>query len=390
MSITREHILDNINGRKKYIQYKPFTTDNYFKRWNLNIFSSIEFTKEELEKRIDTEGAVDFIRRLYTIAPRTHEDNNCTFAIDLSYLLDSEIAKNRKRNFCEKKDILTDIFAVTISYPNQLESGNYTEHDSTYRTQTFLVNLDEFIVSLQNYGWSTTIGNSQAVMEEIIEKGFAGSPVFQITKSNTVNPAFERQTCDSRDIYPETRLALIKAFLLHYYPDLHLSSQEIGTPKRKQDLAEKKLITYYRRFVEKAETEAQVTHTEMDELIYSVEEFIEEGIQAASSSFASSTLQKILSIHEKIGFPLEGLSCKNLKKILDTIQPIETATFDEDEKEQLQRLAKWLSNILKTMDGKERTGNRYDYDILLTHLIEHTERHISKEKGRQHVLQQKS
>ena len=123
---TRETILQNIKDRQTFVTLTPYMFINKENgRKRKNIFTTIEYTEAELKQKIDTEGAVEFMKRLLS-APLQHKIDtglvpmaNTSIKIDLGYLVDSRL---RKEKDVPHKDItiLSDIISITL---NRIKKG---------------------------------------------------------------------------------------------------------------------------------------------------------------------------------------------------------------------------------------------------------------------------
>ena len=318
MTIKKEKITD----RKTYVSYKPYIMTNEWPgQARLNIFSTIEFTKDELCRRMDTLGAVDFIKRLMAVMPVAQINGRLnpwvytSLHIELGFLVNSRIRKEKNATIEKKEDILDDIFTVTVNFPTCSVVGGTLKKHLVSRQKTFLVDLDEFARLLKVNGWKVSLTddyNGHTIVKDTIEKGIISNPNLTIGKSISLNNTKELLTVSSYSMHPIMRKCLITSFLETFYPKFvlpdNLQNRQTTLPKEQKA---QKLYSEYARLCKKD----NLTHTDLDELVYLAEDFIYESTHNESSSYSSSLLYRLQSALDLLGYPLEEISESSLEEI---------------------------------------------------------------------------
>lgn len=285
-------------------------------RIRANFLTSIDFTKEELYERLDTEGAVDYINRLISVTPlgKTWETDSfwTLLNIDLGYLVDSRLRTDKNKKAINEEDILKDIFTVRISFPTCLNTGGVHRYSLTYRQKTFLVDLDEFTKLLEKHGWELTINseyNVNDILKDVLEKGFDMSPQFSIVKNFRLNSPAIMLTQNSHKLNAETRETFIRQFFEHFYPNLDLKA-----PNCKQDQIAKNLCKAMQS-IHPRDDSREIGHNELDEIIYLSQEFIEYGVKNETAVYRGSKMFRLLKALEIIGTPIKDLSVLTLESV---------------------------------------------------------------------------
>lgn len=341
---TRETILQNIKDRQTFVTLTPYMFINKENgRKRKNIFTTIEYTETELKQKIDTEGAVEFMKRLLS-APLQHKIDtglvpmaNTSIKIDLGYLVDSRL---RKEKDVPHKDItiLSDIISITLNFPACSIDDEHEKY--THRQRTFLVNLDEFIASMRKEGWISNIADkADKIVENILESGFSTSPSFFIMKQSQLLSPKDEITLKSHSMHVEMREALIAKFLEDFYPNMFFTKDTMYPYRNLTQPADKtaqNLFVTYRRVLGSEGIREETTHTDLDELVYCTQSFIYESTRNETPSYLSSHVHMLLEILNMTGHSIQDLSIETLenakRELARHILTIETPVEDRYKK----------------------------------------------------------
>ena len=341
---TRETILQNIKDRQTFVTLTPYMFINKENgRKRKNIFTTIEYTETELKQKIDTEGAVEFMKRLLSAIPQHKIDTglvpmaNTSIKIDLGYLVDSRL---RKEKDVPHKDItiLSDIISITLNFPACSIDDEHEKY--THRQRTFLVNLDEFIASMRKEGWISNIADkADKIVENILESGFSTSPSFFIMKQSQLLSPKDEITLKSHSMHVEMREALIAKFLEDFYPNMFFTKDTMYPYRNLTQPADKtaqNLFVTYRRVLGSEGIREETTHTDLDELVYCTQSFIYESTRNETPSYLSSHVHMLLEILNMTGHSIQDLSIETLenarRELARHILTIETPVEDRYKK----------------------------------------------------------
>lgn len=183
----REDLFKSIAARKSYVTLTPYIRAGENDRIRANMFTTIDYSKEAVMARIDTDGAVSFIESIATaieddILSRGETPLWWSFDGELSFFVESRVrtVKNYRPNGLQPDDILDGVNCITISYPD-LTSEN------AYHRKTFIVDLDDLGKKLNDLGYDTNIWNlgvtSKYAKEVAVTKGLDDTPKILITKN---------------------------------------------------------------------------------------------------------------------------------------------------------------------------------------------------------------
>ncbi len=184
---SREQILESIMNRKKYVAFTPFFTNYMGTRRNINMITLPEYSKNEIVKRVDTQGAIDFMEKIVAEQAKFTEELGETLlwtsiSCEISYFVDSRM--HTERNFRDGKicegDMIRGINCVTIGY-SVLKDGN-----EFLDRRSFIVDLDEFIKGLSALDYLPTFDPEDfgtRLLHRILEEGFEASPELNFTKN---------------------------------------------------------------------------------------------------------------------------------------------------------------------------------------------------------------
>jgi len=341
---TRETILQNIKDRQTFVTLTPYMfIDKENRRKRINTFTTIEYTEAELKQKIDTEGAVEFVKRLLAVAPQHKIDTDImpmavtSIEIELGYLVDSRLRKEKE---VTHKDftILSDIISITLNFPACSMDDEHEKY--THRQKTFLVNLDEFIASMRKEGWISNIADkADKIVENILEDGFSASPSFKIMKQSQLLSPKDEITLKSHSMHVEMREALIAKFLENFYPNVFFT-KDTKYPFRKLtqpgDKTAQNLFVTYRRILGSEGIREKTAHTDLDELVYSMQSFIYESTKNETPSYLSSHVHMLLEILNMTGHSIQDLSIETLenakRELARHILTIETPVEDRYKK----------------------------------------------------------
>lgn len=181
MELTREEIMTSINGRKTYVSYTPYIRINGFRQC-LNLFTTVDFTGNEIVKQIKTDEAVAYAEMLSEEFSQ-YTNTSMLIEIGLSLLIDSKYrtVKDKSVDSIEKGDIIPYIFPITFTFPSCCGQEFLGDENLIHRTRTFLVDLDDFALKLSRKNWDINFGcdtklNAAEIRESIIENGVSATP----------------------------------------------------------------------------------------------------------------------------------------------------------------------------------------------------------------------
>lgn len=273
--MTKEEIMDAIHSRRTYVTFTPYTGTIGFNR-----FTTVEFTKKEILKKIDNARALEFLESLSSNIPDSV--NMITFDIGLGLVVDSSIRKNKtkKPNSLTRDDFLEGLAFVTIAYANS--NIFKLEDDPIHRTKSFLVELDSFVEKLQKKGWSTTFVRDSNVdsridYDRIVEQGLHTTP----TLISSI-PTFLR--------YRQLRKDSLELFLKIFYPNVDYT------------------------------WDSMPDDIELDLALKKIEEFIATSTEKDSPAYSGSPFCKVMRALSELDISLDELSTKNLNAVLEELK----------------------------------------------------------------------
>lgn len=183
----REKILKDIMNRKTYVAFTPYFTNMLGSRRPLNMITLPRYSKDELFKMMDTDGAVNYMEEAtQTIASFVTSLGIRPFwgniSCELSYFIDSRIydEKNFRPEGPREGDIIRGINCVTISY------STFSDGKECINRKTFIVNLNEFVEALKQLGYIPVFAPSkigERVVDVVLRDGLLASPELTFTKN---------------------------------------------------------------------------------------------------------------------------------------------------------------------------------------------------------------
>lgn len=182
--------------QRRYVTLTPHVIRDG-KRYNINIFSTVGHTKEEIASMVDTDAAVDYaIRGLKSNATSIAHLKENSFlsevSCDLSYLVDERIRleSSKRCSVLSRDDILCGVHAISIGYDCTDSVGApFTER------KIFMVMLDEFIKKTMEAGADVITDlipfSVDRLIDCIFENGVDATPSIKISKVYYKSPLEE-------------------------------------------------------------------------------------------------------------------------------------------------------------------------------------------------------
>ena len=92
--LNREKILEGIMNRKSYVSFTPYFTNSMGTRRQLNLITYPRYSKSEIVRMLDTDGAINFMEESTTAIEEFVKSLKetplwSTFSCELSYFIDS-------------------------------------------------------------------------------------------------------------------------------------------------------------------------------------------------------------------------------------------------------------------------------------------------------------
>lgn len=188
--LNREKILEGIMNRKSYVSFTPYFTNSMGTRRQLNLITYPRYSKSEIFRMLDTDGAINFMEESTTAIEEFVKSLKetplwSTFSCELSYFIDSRCVdeKNFRPAGPREGDILRGINCVTLGY-STIQDGRLL-----YDRRTFVVDLDEFVSSLETLGYLATFdseGIGNRVVDRVLNEGLEASQELSFVKNYTL------------------------------------------------------------------------------------------------------------------------------------------------------------------------------------------------------------
>lgn len=171
----RDQLLKGIASRMSYVTYTPFIYVGQ-RRAGVELYTTINYSKEEVLAKIDTDNAADYIaataRELDEyIAAHREEDITPWLSCELSFFVDERVRtdKSFRPNGLLAKDILDGINCLTVYSPDY-------ENKGLYQRRTFVVDLDALDDKLWEAGFETNMysfdgPSSKYAKEQLVMNG---------------------------------------------------------------------------------------------------------------------------------------------------------------------------------------------------------------------------
>lgn len=169
----REGLLSPLRQPRTFVSYLPYLEGEKDRRFRANVFTTLDYTVEQIAAAENTDGALAFVERyLSELKP---DDKS---AIWLGYLIDSRY--RTEKNFkpaLEASDILEGLHTVTIG-------GSYATktNETNFRRETFVVRLDEFLEGLSTLNCTVNAClTSRELIDTLVSFGPDASPRLEFT-----------------------------------------------------------------------------------------------------------------------------------------------------------------------------------------------------------------
>ncbi len=175
--------------RRTYVIYIPFLTmgGDENARVPANIFSCIDYSREEIMKRVATSEALDFILDLEEKTAVRGDANSFGLDIDLGYVVDARL-RTQKGRIITLADVLSGVNSISIRYFDGVE----------YFHRSFLVNLEILLKTLGYFGFESNLDklliSEEGLESQILTGDFDDSPPLRIGKwLHTKVPAYYKK-----------------------------------------------------------------------------------------------------------------------------------------------------------------------------------------------------
>lgn len=169
----REELLNPLNRPKTYVTYLPYLEGEEGKRYRADVFTTLDFPLEKIVSGDKTDEAVTFTEEFLSELPPDTKS-----PIWLGYFIDSRYRTEKNyKPALEQGDFIEGFHTVTIG-------GTYTMDDGEtyFRRETFIVQLDEFLIKLSKIGIEPSIQTtSQELLGALINRGPSALPRLQVT-----------------------------------------------------------------------------------------------------------------------------------------------------------------------------------------------------------------